>query len=92
MSIFESLENLNVSEECFNEIIRIVEENILRGTDAELGYLIDTPKEDLEGKQRERKRALYSKRVRGLRKLLADQEATDKAGEEHQKAIDNNSK
>ena len=26
MGVFESLENLNVSEECFNEIIRIVEE------------------------------------------------------------------
>ena len=92
MNIFESLENLNISEECFNDILRIVEENILRGTDAELGYLIDTPKEDLRGNQRERKRALYAKRVRGLRKLLANQEATDKAGEEHQKAIENNLK
>ena len=91
-SIFESLENLNVSEECFDEILRIVEENILRGTDAELGYLIDTPKEELEGKQRERKRSLYAKRIRGLRKLLANKEATDKAGEEHQKAIDSHLK
>ena len=90
MSIFENLENLQISEACFNDILRIVEENILRGADAELGYLIDTPKEELEGKQRERKRALYAKRVRGLRKLLANKEATDKAGEEHQKAVDKN--
>lgn len=92
MDIFESLENLNISEECFDEILRIVEENILRGTDAELGYLIDTPKEELEGKQRERKRSLYAKRIRGLRKLLANKEATNKAGEEHQKAIEANLK
>jgi hypothetical protein len=35
---------------------------------------------------------LYSKRVRGLRKLLNNKEATAKAGEEHQKAIDSNLK
>ena len=28
MNIFESLENLNVSEECFNSIITLIEANI----------------------------------------------------------------
>ena len=35
-SIFESLENLNVSEECFNEIMGIVEEIISERNDREL--------------------------------------------------------
>ena len=30
MDIFESLENLNVSEECFNDIIRIIEEGLAK--------------------------------------------------------------
>ena len=28
MSIFESLENLNVSEECFNEIMALIEKEV----------------------------------------------------------------
>ena len=41
MNIFESLENLNVSEECFDDIINIVEEIINQLNDTTIQSMRD---------------------------------------------------
>ena len=38
MNIFESLENLNISEECFNDIMSIIKEILGEGYDKPLNY------------------------------------------------------
>ena len=43
-SIFESLENLNVSEECFNDIVGIIEEYILELKDGTYRRMKDIAK------------------------------------------------
>lgn len=52
MSIFESLENLNVSEECFEDIVRLVKEMIsLREEEEEHPYVIHKFSDGTEVKQ-----------------------------------------
>ena len=77
MDIFESLENLNVSEECFEDIVGIVEEyihEILVGTD-EYGKKVDPEKgagaKDFYDGQYSMKRALkkhFAPKLRGQAK------------------------
>ena len=50
MNIFESLENLQVSEECFNDILSIVEEIINEVSRGEVGKRIQKALEEIDKK------------------------------------------
>ena len=71
-SIFESLENLNVSEECFEDIIGLVEEYI---NEVSFGAWTDTAKEVLP--QREKSANLATANVERLKKRLPEPDFED---------------
>ena len=103
MDIFESLENLNVSEECFDDIVSIVEEILSEEDDFEFfqNYMKKEREKDRkkleklksEGKgdseaARRIEKAFRNDAIRTLRRTFVDPSSTIKAGEEHQQAID----
>ena len=80
MSIFESLENLNVSEECFNDIVEIVEEIINELKISTVDSAFDKRAEEKDKKDEENDKAWQEAHDAGDRKKAI--EATIKASQD----------
>ena len=86
MNIFESLENLNVSEECFDEIMGIVEEYINELDKSTIrSYIQKRGKEAAEAKERFNKAKIDGTATRDLlldylRKTSKAENAREKGG------------
>lgn len=90
MDIFESLENLNVSEGCFNEIISIVEEviNELKDSTVDSAYVKRMDNYKNAEKAYKEAEAEHDKEVDGILKKYTTQEVIDGKADKEVDAAD----
>jgi hypothetical protein len=81
VSIFEELESLNVSEECFNDIMGIVEEII---NEVSIGYLARKAKKSINRRKKENAKAesLFKKAEEQCKKNLFSDRDTKKSADD----------